>query len=83
LPESNGRRPPRHGQSATIDADADDHARRLLAERWPGDDDLYLVREEGLRLTQVPDRGGSRASRASRCGPSAGAGHFRQRLRGQ
>jgi hypothetical protein len=41
---------------ATLDADDDDHARRLLAERWPGEDDLYLVRVDGLRLVRVPER---------------------------
>jgi hypothetical protein len=36
-----------------IDADAaDDHARRLLRERWPGEDDLFLVREDGGRLVR-------------------------------
>jgi hypothetical protein len=40
---------------ATVYAD-DDQARRLLRERWPGEDDLYLVREEGLRFVRVPDQ---------------------------
>jgi hypothetical protein len=39
-----------------VEADDDDQARRLLRERWPGEDDLYLVREEGVRLVRVPDR---------------------------
>ena len=38
-------------------ADYDDEARRLLAEKWPGEDDLYLVREEGVRLVRVPETG--------------------------
>jgi hypothetical protein len=29
---------------------------RLLAQRWPGEDDLYLVRVDGLRLVRVPER---------------------------
>jgi hypothetical protein len=59
LPESTGRRPTQHEQFAAIEADDDDHARRLLAQRWPGEDDLILVREEGVRLVRVPDRGSS------------------------
>jgi hypothetical protein len=39
-----------------LQADDDEQARRLLRERWPGEDDLYLGREEGLRLVRVPER---------------------------
>jgi hypothetical protein len=38
---------------SVLDADDDEHARWLLRERWPGEDDLYLVREEGLRFVPV------------------------------
>jgi hypothetical protein len=41
---------------ATLDADDDDQARRLVAETWPGEDDLALVREDGDRLVRVPKR---------------------------
>ena len=41
---------------SSIDADDDDQSRRLAAETWPGEDDLFLVREEGDRPTRVPDR---------------------------
>jgi hypothetical protein len=41
---------------SNLDADDDDDARRLLAEKWPGEDDLYLVRVDGLRLVRVPER---------------------------
>ena len=37
-----------------VEAEGDDHARRLLRERWPGEDHLYLMREEGVRLVRVP-----------------------------
>jgi hypothetical protein len=36
--------------------DDDDHARRLLRENWPGEDDLVLVREKGDRMVRVPDQ---------------------------
>jgi hypothetical protein len=49
----NDRPEPRH--LAALDAPDDDHARRLLAERWPGDDDLFLVRVDGLQLVRVPE----------------------------
>jgi hypothetical protein len=39
-----------------LDAEDDDQARRLVAETWPGEDDLYLVRVDGDRLVRVPDR---------------------------
>jgi hypothetical protein len=41
---------------SNFEADDDDHARRLVRERWPGEDDLFLVREDGNRLVRVPDR---------------------------
>jgi hypothetical protein len=41
---------------ANFDADDEDKARRLVRERWPGEDDLYLVREDGVRLVRVPER---------------------------
>jgi hypothetical protein len=41
---------------ANFDADDDDEARRLVRERWPGEDDLYLVREDGVRLVRVPEQ---------------------------
>jgi hypothetical protein len=50
----NDRPEPRH--LAALDAEDDEYARRLLAERWPGEDELYLVRVDGLRLVRVPDR---------------------------
>jgi hypothetical protein len=37
-----------------IDADDDEQARRLLRERWPGEDELFLMREERLRFVRVP-----------------------------
>jgi hypothetical protein len=39
-----------------LDRDDDDQARRPVAARWPGEDDLYLVREEDVRLVRVPER---------------------------
>jgi hypothetical protein len=50
----NDRPEPRH--LAEIDAEDNDHARRLVAETWPGEDDLCLVRVDGDRLVRVPDR---------------------------
>jgi hypothetical protein len=34
----------------------DDHARRLLRERWSGEDDFVFVREKGLQLVRVTER---------------------------
>jgi hypothetical protein len=39
---------------SVIDADDDDQARLLVAEKWPGEDGLLLVRQNGDRLTRVP-----------------------------
>jgi hypothetical protein len=49
----NDRPEPHH--LAALDADDDEAARRFLAETWPGEEDLYLVRVDGLRLVRVPD----------------------------
>jgi hypothetical protein len=46
---------------SNFEADDDDQARRLLREKWPGEDDLFLVREEGVRLVRVPDAAARRA----------------------
>jgi hypothetical protein len=35
---------------AAIEAEDDDQARRLLHARWPCQDDLFLVRQDGRRL---------------------------------
>jgi hypothetical protein len=39
---------------SNLEPDDDDQARRLVAEKWPGEDDLVLVREDGDRLVSVP-----------------------------
>lgn len=51
---ADGRREPHY--FANLDADDDDQARRLVAKKWPGEDDLRLVREEGDRLVWLPER---------------------------
>jgi hypothetical protein len=48
-------RPPQPIYFAAIDADDDDEARRLLAEKWPGEK-LLLVRPDGDHLHKVPRR---------------------------
>src|SRR5262245_15664816 len=32
---------------SNLEADDDDQARRLVSEKWPGEDDLWLVRVDG------------------------------------
>jgi hypothetical protein len=50
LPESTGRRPTQHGQSATIEAH-DDVAQRLVVEKWQEPDlQLQIVRQDSDRL---------------------------------
>ena len=41
---------------SVLHAPDDDQARRLVREKWPGEENLFLVREEGIRLVWVPDR---------------------------
>jgi hypothetical protein len=41
---------------ANFEVDDGDQARRLVVEKWPGEDGLFLVREDGDRLVRVPDR---------------------------
>ena len=38
---------------AAIETDDDDQALRLLAEKWPGEDDLLPVRQGGRRLVTM------------------------------
>jgi hypothetical protein len=40
-------------RTTNIHTDDDDHARRLVREKWTGEDDLLLVRQGGRRLVTM------------------------------